>query len=310
MRKEKIVIALLFILFIVSIALTISTNRHLSRKTKGESLLLAPKGIAVLYITGTIAAASPANMFSQANIESIIEELISYEKDKRVRAIVLRINSPGGTAGAAQELYQEIMQVKKRAKVPIVVSIGDIGASGAYWAALAGDTIFANASSLVGSIGVIVNNLDLSQVPSKYGIGMHTIKSGQYKDLLSNWRVPNKDEKAIVSAVINNIHAQFVQDIVTSRKIKKAQVLKLADGRIFSGAMAQKAGLVDKLGGLQNAINYTAKLAGIKGTPEIIVKSPMPMYKLLNFFKTTFSSLFTQNYLSTIMHKIPSSTIY
>ncbi|MCP4049904.1 MAG: signal peptide peptidase SppA [bacterium] len=291
MKRENIIIGLILFLFLFSVFLTV--GRNITRKKDShniEPLISSRQGVALLYLYGMINTSSASYMSHSSNIDSFINSLYKIEKNPRVKALVVRINSPGGTAGSAQELYNELIKFKKRTSLPVIVSIADIGASGAYWVSLASDKIFANPGSMIGSIGVIINNLSLYELAEKYGVYMNTIKSGKYKDILSSWRKTTPDEKRILKNLIDDIHNQFVKNMIFSRNISKKKAYALADGRIFSGQQAKKLGLIDELGGLQDAINYAAKKAGIKGRPHIITRPQNPVFQLLNTWKSQFKA--------------------
>ena len=226
------------------------------------------------------------NGFSRrATPQTIIAQLEQLAKDKRVKAIVLRVNSPGGTVGASQEIYQAITKIKKDKKLPIVTSFADIGASGAYWVALSSDTIIANPGSLIGSIGVIMSSFDLTGLGDKIGVGQNTIKSGQFKDIMSSWRDMKNDEKQLLQAVVDDVHDQFIDVFSTSRKLSKKQARSLADGRIFTGRQAQKEGLIDALGSYQDALNLAQKMAGLPGEPHVIDKAKPSIQDMFEMIK-------------------------
>ena len=202
------------------------------------------------------------------NSEEIIRALHKYKKDKSVKAIVVRINSPGGAVAPSQEIYEEINKIKTEKRV--VVSMGSMAASGGYYIASAADKIFANPGTITGSIGVLIEFANIEELLSKLGIKGHVIKSGKYKDTLSPTREITDEERNYLQAVADNIHAQFIDSVAKSRGLERESVVDLADGRILTGAEAQKLGLVDFLGNFQDAIEYAGKIAGIKGTPQVI----------------------------------------
>ncbi len=242
----------------------------------------AGDGVAVLYIQGSLSPQPVQSLLGDSGTESMLDQLRDFEHDKRVRALILRIDSPGGSVGASQELYAEILRFKKRTGIPVVASIADIGASGAYWIAMASDYIFANPGSLVGSIGVIVNGWDFTQVQKRYGIGMTTFKSVAHKDMLSGWRENTPEEKKLVQDMLLDIQSQFEEAVQAGRHLKPKAVHALADGRIFTGRQAMKANLVDGLGTIEDAIDYAAEKAGIAGQPSLISK---PKPTLFDFFE-------------------------
>ncbi len=275
MKKEPLILGLLAGLLLVSIVLSAvtSSDRFALSSSSGS-------GVAVLNVTGPISAQSGG--FSNPGLDEFVEQLYDIERNKQVKALVLRIDSPGGTVGASQELYREILKFKKRTKMPVIASIADVGASGAYWVALAGDRIYANPGSLVGSIGVIVKSLDLSEVYKRYGIGMTVFKSVPYKDMLSGWRDVSSRESSVVYGMLANIQAQFEAAVVEGRRLSPAQAHRLADGRVFTGEQAKQKNLIDSIGGFRDAIAYAAKKAGIKGKPRLLVQEKPPFFELMN----------------------------
>ena len=213
--------------------------------------------IGVIEIEGTIFQAEP-----------VIEEIIKFRKSKSVKAIILRINSPGGAVAPSQEIYQEVKKTCKEKTV--VVSVESVAASGGYYIACAADKIIANPGTLLGSIGVILQIENIEELLKKIGLSRKVIKSGKYKDIGSMTRKMTAEEEAMLQEFSDDIYGQFIDAVVEGRNIKREEVLKLADGRIFSGAQAIKLGLIDKLGNLQDAISITGEMVGIKGEPRTI----------------------------------------
>ncbi len=275
MKKEPLILSILAGLLLVSIVLSAvtSSDRFALSSSSGS-------GVAVLNVTGPISAQSGG--FSNPGLDEFVEQLYDIERNKQVKALVLRIDSPGGTVGASQELYREILKFKKRTQMPVIASIADVGASGAYWVALAGDRIYANPGSLVGSIGVIVKSLDLSEVYKRYGIGMTVFKSVPYKDMLSGWRDVSSRESSVIYGMLANIQAQFEAAVVEGRRLTPAQAHRLADGRVFTGEQAKQKNLIDSIGGFRDAIAYAAKKAGIKGNPRLLIQEKPPFFELMN----------------------------
>jgi len=224
--------------------------------------------IALLKIEGTI-----------LDSEETITWLKKYRKDSSIKAVVIRINSPGGAVAPSQEIYEE---VKKLAKVkPVVVSMAAVGASGAYYISSAATKIYANPGTITGSIGVIMEIPNLKGLMQKLGIKTEVIKSGKHKDLASIFRGIGKEERKILQNVINDIHEQFIRAVSEGRKIPIEKIRAIADGRIFSGKQAKALGLVDELGNLEDAIKEAASLAGIKGEPQIV--EPSHQQSLIEF---------------------------
>ena len=213
--------------------------------------------IGVVKIEGTIVESEP-----------IIEKIIKFRKSKNIKAIILRINSPGGMVAPSQEIYQEVKKACMEKKV--VVSMESIAASGGYYIASTADKIVANPGTLVGSIGVILQIENIEELLSKIGLKREIVKSGKYKDIGSMTRPMTEEEEAILQGFSDNIYYQFVDAVAEGRDMKREEVLKLADGRIFTGEQAIKLGLIDRLGNLQDAISMTGEMVGIEGEPKVI----------------------------------------
>ena len=199
---------------------------------------------------------------------SVNDELRYYGERADVKAIIIRINSPGGGVGPSQEIYSEIKRLRETKKV--VASMGAVAASGGYYIAAAADKIVANPGTITGSIGVIIEFVNVEDLLKKIGLKGYTIKSGRFKDIGSPIKEMEPEEKELLQEVVNDVYGQFVEAVSSGRNIPREEVEKIADGRILSGAQAKKAGLVDSLGTLQDAITIGASLAGIKGKPVVI----------------------------------------
>ena len=214
--------------------------------------------------------------------EGVIEQIHHHLENPTVRAFVIRINSPGGGVAASQEIYEEIKKVRHDHGKPVVASLASVGASGGYYIATAADKIVANPGSITGSIGVIIQIPNLSDLLQKVGIRSVVIKSGQYKDIGSATRELTPEERQLLQRLIDDIHDQFIQAVVEGRGLSREKVETMADGRILSGRQALDLGLVDQLGDLQDAIATAAEMGDIPGKPEI-VKVEEREFSLLRF---------------------------
>ena len=199
-----------------------------------------------------------------------IDEIKEYVKDPSVKAIVLRVDSPGGGVAPSQEIYEEVK--KAVAKKKIVVSMGSLAASGGYYISAPASRIVANPGTLTGSIGVIMEIPNVEGLMNKVGVKTEVIKSGRHKDIASVFRGIGREEREILQGVLDDVHDQFIKAVAEGRKMLPDQVKKLADGRIFTGKQAVGMGLVDELGNLEDAIKVAAKLSGIKGEPSVVSK--------------------------------------
>lgn len=200
----------------------------------------------------------------------IVEEIREYAKDNAVKAIVLRIDSPGGAVAPSQEIHAEVKKAAAAKKV--VVSMGSIAASGGYYIAAPATRIFANPGTLTGSIGVIMEIPNVEELMKKIGVKSEVVKSGKNKDIASAFRPMQPEGRQILQDVLDNVHAQFIKAVADGRKLKIEDVRSLADGRIFSGEQAHALRLVDELGTLDDATRAAAKMAGLGEDPDVVSK--------------------------------------
>jgi protease-4 len=199
-----------------------------------------------------------------------IEELRKFRDNPNVKAIVLRIDSPGGGVVPSQEIYSEVLKTRTEGRVKVVTSMGNLAASGGYYIAAATDRIVANPGTLTGSIGVIMELANVRGLLEKVGVQSVVIKSGKHKDLASPFRAMSVEDRAILQTVLDDVHDQFIQAVAAGRAMKVDQVRDLADGRIFTGRQARTVKLVDELGDLQDAIKLAGKMGGIAGEPRVV----------------------------------------
>lgn len=199
-----------------------------------------------------------------------VDEIKAYVKDPSIKALILRVDSPGGAVAPSQEIYEEVKKAASKKKV--IVSMGSVAASGGYYISAPANRIIANPGTLTGSIGVIMEIPNIEGLMNKIGVKTEVIKSGRHKDIASVFRKMGKEERLILQGVLDDVHEQFIKAVSEGRNMHFDDVKELADGRIFTGKQALAAGLVDELGNLEDAINVAAKLAGIKGEPEVVSK--------------------------------------
>jgi len=197
-----------------------------------------------------------------------LEEITRYNENPSIKAIVLRIDSPGGAVVPSQEIYEEIKRIRAESKKKVVVSMGTVAASGGYYIASASDRIVANPGTLTGSIGVIMELANVAGLLEKIGVESIVVKSGTHKDIGSPFRRMGAEEREILQNVLDDVHNQFIEAVSEARGLEIGRVRRLADGRIFTGRQAMELGLVDDLGGLQDTIRLTAEMVGIKGKPR------------------------------------------
>ncbi len=203
-----------------------------------------------------------------ADSRAVIKQLDRYKDDRRIKAVVLRVNSPGGAVGPSQEIMREVTKLRQKKKV--VASLGTLAASGGYYVDCAADLIMANPGTTTGSIGVIMQFANVEQLTKKLGVDMFSLKAGRYKDIGSPFRTMTPEDKAYVQNLLDNVYQQFVRDVAKNRKIPLDKMKELAEGRIYTGEEAKKIGLVDELGDLQDAIEKAGRLGGIKGKVEAV----------------------------------------
>jgi protease-4 len=201
--------------------------------------------------------------------EKPVEQIKKFREDKSIKAIILRINSPGGGVAASQEIYEEVKRTRDSGKL-VVVSMGSIAASGGYYIACGSNLIVANPGTLTGSIGVIMQFINFKDLAEKLGIKHTTVKSGDLKDSGNPFRDVNKLDSIYFRDIIDNTYGQFIDVVAKERKMHKDTLMKYANGRVFTGLQAKEYGLVDSLGTFEDAIRITSKMAGIEGEPRII----------------------------------------
>ncbi|MBX2861126.1 MAG: signal peptide peptidase SppA [Vampirovibrio sp.] len=221
--------------------------------------------IALVEMDGLIA--SQKNLSTAPQVLQLLEEV----KQQEYKALVLRVNSPGGTVGMSQEIYEAILNLKKEKGTKVVASLGDVAASGGVYIAMAADEIIANGGTVTGSIGVIIKSGNFRELLDKIGIQSDVVKSGKYKDLLSTDRAMSEEEKALLQETIDDTYSQFVSVVAKGREMSEETVKTFADGRVFTGQQAKGLGLVDELGSLDVAVEKVRVLAGFKteGPPKV-----------------------------------------
>lgn len=212
-----------------------------------------------------------------------VESISKAQKDETIKAVVILVDSPGGAVGASQEIYRSIE--KLREKKPVVVSMGNVAASGGYYVSAPANVIYANPGTITGSIGVIIQQVDLSEVLNKIGVKVNTVKSGENKDILYPNKPLTPQQKQILEATVMDVYEQFLDAIVKYRKIEKEKLRQYADGRVFSGRQAKELGLVDKLGNIQDAIKEARQLGKLPEDAPVVEIAP-PKSFLDEFLKS------------------------
>ncbi|HXH84322.1 MAG TPA: signal peptide peptidase SppA [Candidatus Tectomicrobia bacterium] len=224
----------------------------------GGGALFGPR-VAVVEIDGII-----------LDTADVVRELRAHRENPLVRAVVVRINSPGGVVGPTQEVHDALLRLREAGK-PVVASLGSVAASGGYYIAVAADEIYANAGTLTGSIGVVMQLPNFEQLLKKVGVDYVVVKAGRYKDLGNVARDMTPEERRVLQALLDDVHAQFIGAVAAGRKLPPEEVTAFADGRVFSGAQARQLRMVDALGGLEDAITAAARRAGLPLPPAVIM---------------------------------------
>jgi protease-4 len=255
-QKKHPILTVLVILSVVALFLGITMVIVLKIVSPSSNLSFGDK-IGVIPIDGAISESI-----------DITTELVRLKKDSGIKAIILRINSPGGSVGPTQEIYREVRKTIQTKKV--VVSMGSVAASGGYYIAAGADKIVANPGTITGSIGVIMHFVRLEELLNKIGIDLEILKSGEFKDMGSPNRELTEREKELLNALIADIQGQFEEGVAEGRNLPLEKVRQIADGRIFSGSRAKELGLVDVLGNFQDAVEIAKNLAGIKGEVTLV----------------------------------------
>jgi len=202
--------------------------------------------------------------------QETLGELKKFSENPTVKAIVLRIDSPGGGVVPSQEIYDAVRRVRTKSNKAVIASMGSVAASGGYYIAAATDRIVANPGTLTGSIGVIMEMANVEGLLEKIGVEGVVVKSGKYKDVGSPLRKMSDEERGLLQAVMDDVHKQFIEAVAEGRSLEVPEVQALADGRIFTGRQAKAAKLVDELGNLDDAIQLAADVVGIEGEPKVI----------------------------------------
>jgi len=258
MKKKPLAILVVGSIVAVVILIALSTGASLFL---GEAPVVSSDKVALIKIEGVILDST-----------DVIEQLKKYSKNSSIKAIVLRIDSPGGAVVPSQEIYEEVRKLKARTGQKVITSMGTVAASGGYYIAAASDRIVANPGTLTGSIGVIMEFASAEELMNKIGVKSEVIKSGDKKDVGNFMRTMKPEEKEYLQKVIMDVYDQFVEAVSQGRKMKKEDVIPIADGGVFTGRQAKAIGLVDELGDLEDAVRLAGKMANIPGEPKVVTE--------------------------------------
>ena len=266
----------IFFLFLGGVSLLISSLISNGSKT---DIFSTKEGVGIVELKGLIVSS-----------EHILKHLTEFRYNPDVKSIVLRIESPGGSVGASQEIYKEVLRTNE--VKPVIASMGSMGASGGYYAALGAEKIIANPGTMTGSIGVIVKFPNLEGLFEKIGYKSEVIKSGPLKDIGASDRPLSEEEREIMQDLIDNVYGQFVRDTAAARDMEKEAIEELADGRVYTGEQALEAGLIDSLGNFTDAIIIAADMGGLDvEDPQLIYPKDDSKFSLLSLLTNAEQSL-------------------
>jgi len=253
-RRLRVIVAT--VLVFVGVAALLLLFGSMGRGADGGAPLFGPR-VAIVELEGLI-----------AETDDLVRELRHHRDNPSVRAVVIRINSPGGVVAPTQEVYDALLRVREAGK-PVVASLGAVAASGGYYAAVAADQIYANPGTLTGSIGVIMQLANVDTLLKKVGVDFVVVKAGQFKDIGNPARPMTPEERRVVQSLLEDVHGQFIEAVARGRKLDRSAVVQFADGRVFSGTQALDLRMIDALGGLEDAVNAAAKLANLPTPPPV-----------------------------------------
>jgi protease IV len=255
MRKHPVIFGIV-LLCIMGVAFFIAVfgMGYLAKDHRGFSL---GNKVGIVTVEGIITDAA-----------DVVAQLAEFGDDEKIRAIVLRIDSPGGGVAPAQEIYDAVSDLKKKKKV--VASMGSYAASGGYLIACAADMIVANPGTITGSISAVMHFVNTEELLKKVGLRTSVVKSGKYKDMGTPLRGMTPEEEVLLQGIVDDVSDQFVECVSRDRKIDKEEVRKIADGRVFTGRQAMKLKLVDVLGDMRSAVRLAGKMAGMTGEPDVV----------------------------------------
>jgi protease IV len=258
-RKRKVFTIVVSIVVLIFLA---SFIKHYKKSSAGDQ-------IGVVEIEGVI-----------SDGKDTMDEIIKFKEDDSIKAVILRIDSPGGSVGPSQEIYREVQKLREKKKV--WVSMGTTCASGGYYIAAAADKLYANPSTITGSIGVIMQLMIAEDLLKKLGLQSNTIKAGKFKDAGSPFRAMTEQEKEYINQVVMSIYDQFIKDVALSRKMDAEKVRALAEGRVYTGTQAKDAGLVDAIGNFYDTVDMLGAELKIKGKPSLVyVEKPFSLPRWL-----------------------------
>ncbi|MCD6233454.1 MAG: signal peptide peptidase SppA [Candidatus Marinimicrobia bacterium] len=268
-RSDWIITALLFIAAVLMFNTFVRHDRTRVSLTRGNL-------IGIVKIQGAI-----------LNAEPILEDLEEISSIRDLKALILHINSPGGGTAPSQELYYAVKRIKEEYGYPVISVLSSLGASGGYYVALATDSIYALPGTLTGSIGVIMDFPQWTEVMDKIGVDMHVVKSGEYKDTGSPYRDFTTEDRRYYQELVNDVYDQFISAVADARSMDKETVKKLSDGKVYTGRQALELGLIDHLGTVEDGIEDLTRQLNLKDKPSII----RPKKEKITFYDVVFGDI-------------------
>ena len=297
-KQRKIMVAILALLALIAVVAVVDISIKIDKKSKSDLKLSFKEfgqGVEIVRVEGPIEMSSGAKTFGVSHgAEAIIKQLGDIENNSNIKAVVLRINSPGGTVAATQEIYEKIWKLRKK-NIIIVASMGDIAASGGYYVASACNYIVANYGTITGSIGVITYSPNLKRLFDKIGIEMNVIKSGKYKDILSSHRDLTQAERTLIQEMIDLSYNKFVKDIALGRNMNREDIISIADGRVMNGETALQNKLIDQLGTFEDAVLKAKEMAQLDPDAPVYEQNISPFKELFESMKNIFLGRFIMN---------------
>jgi len=306
-KDRKILVSILaflafaVILSLINISITMNNQK---KESISFSMSETAPGVGIVKIVGPITMSGDGSAFGSIySSDAIIRHIGKLQNDPKVKAIVVRIDSPGGTVAATQEIFKKLYNARKK-NIPLVASMGDVAASGGYYTASACNYIFANHGTITGSIGVIMMSPNLKGLFEKLGIQMNVIKSGKYKDILSSSRDVSEEELQLLQSLIDSTYKQFLKDVSLGRNLPISDFEQYADGRVVSGSQALDYKLVDQIGTYEDAIMKAKELANLPADAPVYYDSLTGFDQFLSLFENKLSfrlsgigeSIINQNY--------------
>jgi len=292
-RNRKILISILALMVFTILIAIVDITYTIKDEKKKPFMVKGPQfgpGVGVVRIEGPIGFnVGNSALGIMRGSEAVLKRLDEMGKNSNIRAVVIRINSPGGTVAATQEIYQKVWKLRKK-NIPIVASLSEIAASGGYYVASACNTIMANQGSITGSIGVIAASPNLQGLFEKLGIKMTVIKSGKYKDILSSYRGLGDDERKLLQQLIDISYKKFLKDVALGRNMNQSDIRPYADGRVMTGETALQCKLIDGLGTFEDALLKAKELGGLSEDAPVYEELKTPFEELLMSVDAAMSS--------------------